>query len=143
MTGPGVKPTTFTVEPSNKRVVEELCRSTSDPFFVNGLRYEPGDEAPISERDQVVVTVPSVVDQLASLDERPTPDPYIVVACVDRNHRRVNDLLVPDPGCRTCLGLGIVRVLREHVPVVHRKDDKWERGDDAVSRLADLSGPPT
>ena len=66
-------------------------------------------------------------------------DSYVIVPCVSPKHRRINDTLIADPTCPVCLGLGIVRVLREHVFVVYRSGDRWVRGDDAVSRIGNLA----
>lgn len=131
-----MKAVTFVLDGSNNETVARHCRETTEPFYVNGIRYEPGDAFPASaallgEKCKVVVVI-----------EQPPPDPYVVVQCVNAKHRRINDILIVDPNCATCLGLGIVRVLREHVPVVHRSGDEWVRGDDAVSRLADLGQAP-
>lgn len=149
-----MKAVTFVLDGSNNETVARHCSETTEPFYVNGMRYEPGDEFPVSSMgDRVVVVIANVVDEIAKLNQpsagtpaehadQPPPDPYVVVPCVNTKHRRVNDILIVDPNCATCLGLGLVRVLREHVPVVHRHGDEWVRGDDAVSRLADLGKAP-
>lgn len=139
--------TIFTLDPSNHDDVMRYTRDTSEPFFVNGLRCEPGEEFVPHFGDKVAVVIANVVDEIAKLDEpaqaTAPPEPFVVVPCVSPRHRRINDILIVDPACGTCLGLGIVRVMREHIPVVHRRGSDWVRGDDAVSRLADLDGPPT
>lgn len=140
------KSTVFVLDGSNNDEAVRHTRDTAEPFYVNGIRYEPGDEWPPSVGDRVAVVIANVVDEIGRLDEATAPaaahDPYVVVPCVSPSHRRINDILIVDPYCKTCLGLGIVRVMREHVPVVHRKGSDWVRGDDIVSRLADLGGPP-
>jgi len=148
--------------PDDPAAREAMNRALEDPsrgveVYLNGHRLCAQDkDHPLHVGDTLVLNgfkEPSVVDVLARLANEPettgmvaadppAPDPYVVVPCVNPEHRRINDIIVPDLRCQTCLGLGIVRVLREHVPVVHLREGKWARGVDVVSRLADLNGPP-
>jgi len=63
---------------------------------------------------------------------------YLVVQCFNPGHRRVNDQPANDPKCQWCAGLGLVRVLRDHVPVVVRIGQTWSRPTTLIEQLADL-----
>jgi len=123
-------------------------RQMKEPFFLNGLRYPSGTHPNHQEarlHDEIAFTHndDSIVDMVARLegaDEQPPTDVYLVVSCFNPQHRHVNDLLSPDPKCVWCKGLGLVRVLRDHVPVVRRVDTGWESAPTIVDQIGDLNG---
>lgn len=65
---------------------------------------------------------------------------YLVVECFNPKHRRVNDLLATDTKCAWCHGTGIVRIRRDHVPVVRPKGGgEWVPVTNIVDQVADLN----
>lgn len=68
-------------------------------------------------------------------------DIYLVVACFNPQHRRVNDQPANDPKCRWCKGLGLVRVRRDHVPVVRHTHHGWDEAPTIVDQIGDLADP--
>jgi hypothetical protein len=67
-------------------------------------------------------------------------DIYLVVQCFNAGHRRINDLLTADPKCPWCKGLGLVRVLRDHVPVVRQVEGGWDSAPTIIDQIGDLDG---
>lgn len=107
---------------------------------------EPEDATPDAE-------TLSAVERLAQLHDVPEapPDPeppavyreeYLVVQCFNPSHKRMNEQMVSDPKCGWCRGIGLVRIRRDHVPVVRRVNrDKWGPADSIVDQIGDLASP--